>query len=102
MGERVTMDTEPQLHLSAPQRESILARLRRIEGQVKGLQRMLREERDCGEITQQLAAARAALDNVAVNLLTAGLEHCLESPAGGPRRVKAAIRKLQHSLLMLR
>jgi DNA-binding FrmR family transcriptional regulator len=96
------MGTELQLHLSAPDRDGLLARLRRIEGQVKGLQRMLREERDCEEITQQLAAARAALDNVAVNLLTAGLEHCLESPSNGPGRLKAAVKKLQHSLLILR
>ena len=40
-------------------------RLRRIEGQLKGLQRMLAEERDCTELVQQIAAARAALDRVA-------------------------------------
>jgi DNA-binding FrmR family transcriptional regulator len=97
------MGTELHLQLSEPDRDGLLARLRRIEGQVKGLQRMLREERDCEEITQQLAAARAALDNVAVNLLTAGLEHCLESPsAAEPGRLKAVVRKLQHSLLILR
>jgi DNA-binding FrmR family transcriptional regulator len=96
------MHPEPQLQLNGPERERILVRLRRIEGQVKGLQRMLREDRDCEEITQQLAAARAALDNVAVNLLTAGLEHCLELPSGEAPPVRAVVKKLQHSLLILR
>ncbi len=90
------------LQLDEQQRESTLVRLRRIEGQIKGLQRMLREQRDCAEIIQQLAAARAALDNVAIGLLTGGLEHCLDSPTGGTHRVKGALKKLRHSLLILR
>ncbi len=90
------------LQLDEQERESALGRLRRVEGQVRGLQRMLIERRDCAEITQQLVAARAALDNIAIGLLTAGLEHCLESTSGGTQRVKGALKKLQHSLLMLR
>jgi len=91
-----------ELRLDERERDSLVSRLRRIEGQIKGLQRMLREERDCTEITQQLAAVHAALDGVAVGLLTAGLEHCLESAFGDAARVKAALEKLQHALLILR
>lgn len=92
----------PELRLDERERESLIGRLRRIEGQIKGLQRMLREQRDCTEITQQLAAVHAALDGVAVGLLTAGLEHCLESAFGDAARVKAALAKLQQALLILR
>jgi DNA-binding FrmR family transcriptional regulator len=95
-------ETGVELQLDEREREGIISRLRRIEGQIKGLQRMLREQRDCTEITQQLAAARAALDGVAVSLLTAGLEHCLQSAFGGTARVRAALEKLQHALLVLR
>jgi DNA-binding FrmR family transcriptional regulator len=97
-----TRELAVELQLDERGRESVISRLRRIEGQIKGLQRMLREERDCTEITQQLAAARAALDGVAISLLTAGLEHCLKSTSGGTARVRAAIQKLQHALLILR
>jgi DNA-binding FrmR family transcriptional regulator len=92
------------LHLELNKREQdgILRRLRRIEGQIKGLQRMLHEQRDCAEIIQQLAAARAALDHVAIGLLTAGLEHCLDSSAAGTRPVKGVVKELHHSLLVLR
>jgi DNA-binding FrmR family transcriptional regulator len=91
-----------QLQLSESEQDGILRRLRRIEGQIKGLQRMLREQRDCAEIVQQLAAARAALDHVAIGLLTAGLEHCLDTNLAGSQPVKSALKKLHHSLLILR
>ena len=44
--------------------EEITNRLKRVEGQVRGLQRMVEEERDCEAILTQLMAARAALDRV--------------------------------------
>ncbi len=91
-----------ELRLSDHGRDSAFTRLRRIEGQIRGLQRMLREERDCAEILQQLSAARAALDRVAIGLLTAGMEQCLESTRRRTPQARGSLRKLQHSLLMLR
>lgn len=58
-------------------KRDISARLHRIEGQVRGLQRMVDEERECGEIVQQLAAARAALDRAGNAIVTSGLRGCL-------------------------
>ncbi|HVC42877.1 MAG: metal-sensitive transcriptional regulator [Candidatus Dormibacteria bacterium] len=55
----------------------ITSRLRRIEGQIRGLQRMVDDERDCVEIVQQLAAARAALDRAGSVMLASGLRCCL-------------------------
>ncbi|OFX12681.1 MAG: hypothetical protein A2V59_11175 [Armatimonadetes bacterium RBG_19FT_COMBO_69_19] len=77
-------------------------RLRRIEGQIKGLQRMLVEDRDCTEIAQQIAAARAALDRVAVDLISAGLENCLRLELEGKPHGRNTLHKLQRTFLMLR
>lgn len=77
-------------------------RLRRIEGQIKGLQRMLVEDRDCTEIAQQIAAARAALDRVAVDLISAGLENCLRLELEGKPHGRTTLHKLQRTFLMLR
>ena len=77
-------------------------RLRRIEGQLKGLQRMLAEERDCTELVQQIAAARAALDRVALDLISAGLERCLREELQGKPNRDRTFQKLQRTFLMLR
>ncbi|MDQ7842325.1 MAG: metal-sensitive transcriptional regulator [Armatimonadota bacterium] len=77
-------------------------RLRRIEGQIKGLLRMLDEERDCTEIVQQIAAARGALDRVALDLISAGLENCLRQELTGRPNGQHTLQKLQRTFLMLR
>ena len=56
------------------------ARLRRIEGQVRGLERMLDEGRECREIVTQVAAANHALEQVGFRLVTAGIKYCLVDP----------------------
>jgi len=55
----------------------LLQRLKRIEGQIRGLQRMLSEERTCSEIILQLMAARKALDAVGTTLLHDHIDRCL-------------------------
>lgn len=56
------------------------SRLRRIEGQVRGVQQMLSESRDCREVVTQIAAANKALEQVGFLLVSAGLTWCLEDP----------------------
>ena len=63
--------------LSERDAANIVARLRRIEGQVRGLQKMVEEHRDCADIIQQLSAARSALDRVGNVMITCGLRECL-------------------------
>src|SRR5207302_10860293 len=58
-------------------RPRIKARLKRIAGQVGGLQRMVDDDRYCVDILTQLAAVRSALDAVGVELLTDHMEHCV-------------------------
>ena len=62
-----------------PDQERLIRRLRRIEGQVRGLQRMVEEEKGCEEILTQLAAVRAALDRVGVFVISRRMQECLES-----------------------
>jgi CsoR family transcriptional regulator, copper-sensing transcriptional repressor len=64
----------------AAQNQEILRRLRRIEGQVRGLQRMVDEDRGCREIVTQIAAARQALSGVSQLLVTRYAQTCLENP----------------------
>lgn len=55
-------------------------RLRKVEGQVRGIQGMLAEQRDCRDIVIQMSAASKALDQAGFLLVAAGLEWCLTNP----------------------
>jgi len=57
--------------------EEITTRLRRVEGQIRGLQRMVQEQRDCEAILTQLIAARAALDRVGLLIVNDYVEDCV-------------------------
>jgi CsoR family transcriptional regulator, copper-sensing transcriptional repressor len=59
------------------QKDRLLARLRRVEGQVRGLQRMIEDDRYCIDILTQVAAANSALKTVAVLLLGDHMRHCI-------------------------
>ena len=67
-------------------KDDYLKRLRRIEGQARGLQRMVDEESYCIDILTQVSAATKALENVALALLDQHLHHCVTDAArnGGP------------------
>lgn len=58
----------------------LLARLRRVEGQVRGLQSMLTQQRDCADVVTQIAAAARALEQVGFKLVASGLTYCLAHP----------------------
>lgn len=70
----------------------MLLRLRRLEGQVRGLQRMLGERRDCAETLAQYLAVRAALDEIGARLLDAEIGRCLEGAGPQGERVRAMLR----------
>ena len=73
--------------------ENHLARLRRIEGQVRGLQRMISQGEYCIDILTQVSAVQSALDSVAVNLLKDHMNHCVVTAAPTrPRRPKSTRR----------
>jgi len=58
-------------------RDAILNRFKRIEGQVRGLQKMIIEERDCESIVTQLAAVRSAIDSVGALVLNNYIKICV-------------------------
>ena len=58
----------------------LIRRLRRVEGQVRGLQQMLADGRDCRDIVTQLSAANKAIEQTGFVLVAAGLTWCLEDP----------------------
>ena len=62
-------------------KSALLARLRRIEGQTRGLQRMVEDDRWCPDVLDQVAAVQAALDAVAIGLVEDHARHCV---IGGP------------------
>ena len=86
-------------------KDALLIRLRRVEGQVRGLQRMVESETYCIDVLTQVAAATKALQAVAVELLTDHLAHCMADAAreGGEvaevklREASAAIARLVRS-----
>lgn len=73
------------MELSAEVKADLHSRLRRIEGQVRGLQAMLNDDRDCRDVVMQLAAASKALDQVGFKLLASGLSSCIENPRKSAR-----------------
>jgi DNA-binding FrmR family transcriptional regulator len=60
--------------------DDLTRRLRRIEGQIRGLQQMLADERDCRDIVTQISAASKALDQAGFKLVASGLTWCLQNP----------------------
>lgn len=68
------------MELPEPTTADLLRRLARIEGQVRGVQAMLRDSRECREIVAQISAAGKALDQVGFKLLAAGMATCLADP----------------------
>lgn len=68
------------MELPAEVTAEVCTRLRRVAGQVLGVERMLAEGRDCDEVVAQLSAATKALEHAGFRLATAGLTYCLEHP----------------------
>jgi CsoR family transcriptional regulator, copper-sensing transcriptional repressor len=58
-------------------KDQLLGRLRRVEGQIRGLQQMVESDRYCVEVLTQISAVTKALQNVAMGLLDDHLRHCV-------------------------
>ena len=87
------------------EKEAVLKRLRRIEGQVRGITRMVEQDTYCIDVLTQVSAATRALQAVALELLGEHLGHCVQDAvaAGGPEadekivEARAAIERLVRS-----
>lgn len=62
----------------------LVRRLRRIEGQARGVARMIDEERDCQEVLQQLSAIRAAIHQASLQLMRSFAVECVRTSEGSP------------------
>lgn len=71
------------MKIEAGATEDVIKRLRRIEGQIGGIIKMLEEQRDCADVVTQLAAASRALDRTGFRLLSAGMRQCASASAAG-------------------
>jgi DNA-binding FrmR family transcriptional regulator len=67
-------------------KDDLRARLRRIEGQIRGIEAMVEEDRYCIDVLTQISAARAALDKVALGLLDDHAHHCVTGAADPEER----------------
>ena len=93
------------MHGYAKDKDAYLTRLRRIEGQVRGLQRMVAEDDYCIDVLTQVSAVTRALQSVALGLLEDHLGHCVTQAIdeGGPeaeekvKEASAAIARLVRS-----
>ncbi|WP_249012052.1 metal-sensitive transcriptional regulator [Conexibacter sp. DBS9H8] len=80
----------------APEKDALVKRLRRIEGQVRGLERMVADDRYCVDILTQISAVSTALDAVAFRILDAHVNHCVADAlaAGDPDAAATKSREL--------
>jgi DNA-binding FrmR family transcriptional regulator len=67
-------------------KDDLLRRLARVEGQIRGLTRMVEEDRYCIDVMTQITAAQAALDKIALGLLDGHARHCLLGEGEGPSK----------------
>lgn len=66
-------------------KHQLLTRLRRVEGQVRGIEKMVEEDRYCIDVLTQISAIQAALDKVALGLLDGHARHCMREGAAEGR-----------------
>jgi DNA-binding FrmR family transcriptional regulator len=89
-----------------PEKDALRKRLRRIEGQVRGLERMVESDRYCIDVLTQIAAVSTALEAVALRILDAHVTHCVagalasgdpEAAAEKSRELIDAVHRFTHS-----
>ncbi len=76
----------------------VLTRLRRVEGQLRGVQRMLEEQRECEDVLTQLTAIRAGLDQATLALLDAHVERCV---LGGAPTDPSQLAQIQRAMRLI-
>ena len=85
-------------YVRTDQKSTLIRRLKRAEGQVRGLQQMIEDERYCIDILTQISATRAALDSVALKVLEDHVQHCVRE--GGDEKaaeLTAAVERMIRS-----
>lgn len=84
--------------LNTDEMTPVLNRLRRAQGQLGGVIRLIEEGRDCKDVVTQLAAVNKALDRAGFAIVASGMRQCLSDPDGVDETDQAAMEKLFLSL----
>jgi CsoR family transcriptional regulator, copper-sensing transcriptional repressor len=79
-------------------KDQLLTRLKRIEGQVRGLAGMVEDERYCIDVLTQISAVQAALDKVALGLMDDHARHCMQGKGGAPEDPDAQVDELMGAM----
>ncbi|MFB7915632.1 metal-sensitive transcriptional regulator [Streptomyces sp. NPDC056061] len=90
-----------ELDMAADELKSVLNRLRRAQGQLAAVIRMIEEGRDCEDVITQMAAVSRALDRAGFAIIATGLQHCMADSGSEPAdrdRMRARLEKLFLSL----
>jgi len=75
-------------------KEQLLNRLSRVEGQVRGLRKMVEEDRYCIDVLTQVGAVQAALDKIALGLLDGHARVCMQGDGGAPEDPEESVNEL--------
>jgi DNA-binding FrmR family transcriptional regulator len=96
------MAETPHEHGYMHRKDDYLTRLRRIEGQARGLQRMVEEEKYCIDILTQISAVTKALQSVALGLLDEHLSHCVvDAAAAGSADAEVKLKEASDAIARL-
>ncbi len=91
-----------ELAMAAEELKTVVNRLRRAQGQIAGVIKMIEEGRDCEDVVTQLAAASRALDKAGFAIIATGLQHCLTdadmAASGDGEQMRTRLEKLFLSL----
>jgi DNA-binding FrmR family transcriptional regulator len=98
----MTTDADGHVHGYTAEKSSHLKRLRRIEGQIRGLQRMVEEDKYCIDILTQVSAATKALQSFSLELLDEHLSHCVvEAAQKGGTEAEEKVREASDAIARL-
>lgn len=84
--------------IEAEEQKKVLNRLRRTEGQIRGIQKMIEEEKECIDIITQLSAVRSSIDRAMGLIVAENLKSCFENPESDPQE---QAEKLQQAINMI-
>ena len=99
---KINVSEEDGVHGYTPDKDEYLKRLRRIEGQVRGLQKMVEDDKYCIDILTQVSAVTSALQSVALGLLEDHLGHCVaQATAEGGDVAAAKVREASEAIARL-
>ncbi len=96
------LGTLPLMAVTGSDKQRVLRRLRRIEGQVRGLHRMVDEDEYCIDVLTQVSAATKALQAFSLGLLDEHIAHCVvEAAQAGGDEAQAKVREAQQAIARL-